>query len=367
MRFAGPVASSLLALAALAVAGCGESPAATPDGPPPAAVQVVTAEARALPQTLSAVGSLESPDMTTVAPEIAGTLMSLDVPEGKRVEAGFLLARLDDAEAKAALSVASARHENAKSRLARQGPLHEQGVASDQALDDARAELRAAEGVYQEAKTRLEKHTIRSPFAGVLGLRQANVGQFLQAGQPIVEVTLVDALELRFYLPQKDLPLLAAGQRVYGVVGRCEARFEGRVTAVDPRVDPATRMVGLQAVVAGEAGALSPGMAVRVRLHVGDTPDAILLPQEAIVRQGTKYVVYTADEQNHAQPHEVTLGEFFVDGVHVESGIAAGDRVIASGQQKLQPGSKIEAKPYEATQNPNVQTGRYGPADCEPS
>ena len=63
----------------------------------------------------------------------------------------------------------------------------------------------------------------------------------------------------------------------------------------------------------------------------------------------------------------MTLGEFFVDGVHVTSGIAAGDRVIVSGQQKLQPGSPIDAKPYEATQNPNVQTGRYGPADCEPS
>jgi membrane fusion protein (multidrug efflux system) len=240
-------------------------------------------------------------------------------------------------------------------------------VASDQSLEDALAELRGAEGAYQEARTRLDKHVIRAPFAGVLGLRQVNVGQYLQAGQSIVELTLVDALELRFHLPQKDLPRLAPGQAVLGVVGRCEARFEGFVSAVDPRVDPATRMVGLQAVVKGEPGALHPGMAVRVRLLVDEIPDAILLPQEAIVRQGTKYVVYTADAQNAAQPHEVTLGEFFVDGVHVTNGIAAGDRVIVSGQLKLQPGSVVAPQPFTPTHNPNLDVGRYGPADCEPS
>ena len=86
------------------------------------------------------------------------------------------------------------------------------------------------------------------------------------------------------------------------------------------------------------------------------------------MRQGTKYVVYTADEQGHAQPHEVTLGEFFVDGVIVTSGIAAGDRVIASGQQKLQPGSPIDAKPYAGhAESRTCRLGRYGPADCGPS
>jgi RND family efflux transporter MFP subunit len=362
-----PAPRLLLALPLLAAQGCGEADTAPVSGPPPAVVQVVTAEARALPETLFAVGSLESPRMTAVATEIAGTVVALEVPEGRRVETGHVLARLDDAEARAALSVAGARLENARERLARQEPLHAQGVASDQALDDARAELRAAQGEYEAARTRLDKHTIRTPFGGVLGLRRVNVGQYVQAGQAIVEITLANALELRFYLPQKDLPRLAPGQVVLGVVGRCEARFEGRVMAIDPRVDPATRMVGLQAAVAGEDGALHPGMAVRVRLLVGEQPDAILLPQEAIVRQGTKHLVYTLDGEGHAQPHEVELGEFFVDGVQVRAGVAPGDRVVVAGQQKLQPGTPVETRPWEPTDNPNLRVGRYGPADCEPS
>jgi membrane fusion protein (multidrug efflux system) len=359
----------LLALLAMPCAlACGESPAAVPEGPPPAVVQVVTAETRTLPRTLSAVGGLESSKTAAVAAEIAGTVVALDLPEGKPVEAGRVLARLDDSAARAALSVAEARRQNARDRLARQEPLHAQGVASDQALDDARAEVRASEGAFQEARTLLDKHTIRAPYAGLIGLKQVNVGQYVAAGQPIVELTLAQGLELRFSLPQQDLPHVAVGQVVHGVVGRCEARFEGRVSAVDPRVDASTRMFNVQALVGGgEDGALHPGMAVRVRLLVEEEPDAILLPQEAIVRQGTKYVVYTVDAEGHAQPREVALGEFFVDGVHVTSGVAAGERVVASGQQKLQPGSLIDPKPFEPTHNPNVQTGRYGPADCAPS
>jgi membrane fusion protein (multidrug efflux system) len=342
----------------LVVAGaCGESPAAVPSVRPPVTVQALEAAEQPLPRTLSAVGTLESPKTTAIAPEIA--------PEGRRVEAGHVLARLDDAEARAALAVAQARLSNARTRFARQGPLHAQGVASQQALDDAHAELRTAEGAFEEAETRLDKHTVRVPFVGVLGLREVNVGQYVQAGQPLVEVTLSGGLELRFHLPQHALPQVRVGQAVQGVVGRCEARFEGQVAAVDPRIDLATRMVGLRALVTGEPGTLHPGMAVRVRLLVDELPAAIVLPQEAIVRQGTKYVVYTIDSDDTVHPIEVTLGELFVDGVHVESGIEAGARVVVAGQQKLQPGAKVQALPFEPTRNPNVSIGRYGPADCD--
>ncbi len=364
MRPPLPVLALLVVANALA---CGESPAAVPDGPPPAVVQVVTVEARTLPRTLSAVGGLESSKTAPVAAEIAGTVVALDVPEGKPVEAGRVLAQLDDSAARAAVSVAEARRQNARDRLARQEPLHAQGVASDQALDDARAELRGAEGAFQQALTLLDKHTIRAHYAGTLGLRQVNVGQYVPAGQPIVELTISQGLELRFSLPQQDLASVAVGQVVHGVVGRCEARFEGRVSAVDPRVDASTRMFSVQALVSGEDGVLHPGMAVRVRLLVEEVPDAILLPQEAIVRQGTRYLVYALGAEGRAEPRAVTLGEFFVDGVHVVAGVAAGERVVVSGQQKLQPGTPVDARPWEPTSNPNVELGRYGPADCEPS
>jgi membrane fusion protein (multidrug efflux system) len=328
-------------------------------------VQVLKAEARVLPRTVTAVGSLESPQMTTIASEIAGTVDALAVPEGKHVEAGVVLAQLDANTGRAALSVAEARLKNATDRLARLEPLREQGVASQQAYDDAKAEFDAATGARTEAASRLAKHTIRAPFAGTAGLKQVNVGQYVQAGAPIVEITPAHALELHFAVPQRHVAELAPGQRVEGVVGRCEQRFEAVVTAVDPRVDPRTRMVGLRAGVTKAQGELVPGMAVRVRLVVAELAGAIVLPQEAIVRQGSKHIVYVLGAKNEAEQREVTLGEFFVDGVHVASGVAAGDTVVVAGQQKLRPGAAAAPAPWAPVANPNVEIGRYAPADCE--
>ncbi len=332
---------------------------------PPIPVQAITATPQKLPRTLTAVGTLASPQQATIAAEVAGTLVALELPEGRRVEAGQLLARLDADTASATLAVARARIGSARDRLARIQPLYAQGVASQQALDDAKAEFDAATGGRDEAATKLAKHSIRAPFAGVVGLRQANVGQYVQAGDAIVEITPAHALELRFAVPQRSVGDLAVGQTLLGVVGRCEQRFEGKVTAVDPRVDPATRMVGLRAQVAESNGALVPGMAVRVRLLVGEHADAIVVPQEAVVRQGTKHFVFSVDAEGAVAQSEVTLGEFFIDGVHITSGIAPGATVVTAGQQKLRPGAKVQLLPHQATENPNVEVGRFGPADCD--
>jgi membrane fusion protein (multidrug efflux system) len=356
------LALSLLALP-LALA-CGQGPGGPPQFPP-APVQVIKAEPRTLPRTVTAVGSLESPQMTTVASEIDGRVESLALPEGQQVQAGAALARLDTKTAAAALAVAQARLQNARDRLTRLEPLRAQGVTSQQAYDDAKSEFDGATGAHDESATRLAKHTIRAPFAGTIGLKQANVGQFVRAGDPIVEITPAHALELHFAVPQKHVAELAVGQRVEGVVGRCELRFEGAVTAVDPRVDARTRMVGLRAGITKTSGELVPGMAVRVRLVVAEIPGAIVLPQEAIVRQGTKHVVYTLNAKNEAEMHDVSLGEFFLDGVHVPSGVAAGATVVVAGQQKLRPGGMAAPVPWTPTANPNVDVGRFGPADCD--
>jgi membrane fusion protein (multidrug efflux system) len=367
MRLPDSFALLFLALSGAAIAaGCGgEPPQQGGGGRPPAIVQVVTIEPRDLPQTLSAVGSLQSPQMTTVASEIAGKVVSVDIPEGRRVERRHVLARLDDAEARAALAIAAARLRNARDRLARLESLRAESVSSEQAFDDAKSEFDAAGGEFERAETRLEKTTIQAPFTGVLGLRQVNVGQYVEPGDAVVEITQVHPLELVFSLPQRHVSEIAVGQRVLGMVGLCEARFEGRVDAIDPRVDPATRSVRVNALVPNEDGALLAGMAVRVRLLVGTIPGALVVPQEAIVRQGTKHIVYSVDGEGLAQQLEIALGEFFVDGVHVPRGLAAGARVVAAGQQKLSPGISIRAEPYVPTDNPNLELGRFGPmADC---
>lgn len=326
--------------------------------------QVVPEE---LPQTISSVGGLESPEMTTVASEIAGTVVALDLPEGERVEAGHLLLRLDDTETRATVRVTRARLKNARDRLERVKQLFGKGVASQQQLDDAKSSFDAADGAHREATTRLSKHVLRAPYPGTLGLRQVDLGDYLEPGDPIVEISDTTALELRFSLPQRHVGKVENGQVVLGIVGRCGPRFEGTVIAVDPRVDPRTRMVGIRAAVANDAGVLHPGMSVRLRLVVGTLPDAIVIPQEAIVRQGTRHLVFVVDDEGKAQSLDVSIGEYFVDGVHVEAGLEPGSEVVLAGQQKLRPGSRVEPIPHEEFRNPNVDVGRYGPLGCDES
>lgn len=358
----------LLLSGALALASaCGsESRGNLGAAPPPVSVETVTATPRSLPRILAAVGSLVSPQTTVVAAEIAGTVVEFDIPEGQQVEAGHVLARLDDDEARAAVVVARARFESAQQRRGRATSLRAADVASEQAHDDAVTQFNAATGELEEAETRLRKTVLRAPFAGVLGLRRVNRGQYLDRGEPVVEITQTDPLELEFSIPQNRASEVATGQTVLGTVGLCGRRFEGVVDVVDPQVDPATRALRIKAVVPNPEGALFPGMAARVRLVVGEHRDAIVIPQESIIRLGTMEYVYVLDEADQARQREVVLGEFFVDGVHVTQGLSPGERVVVSGHQKLRPGALAKALDYTPVRNPLLELGWHGPmADCE--
>lgn len=361
----------LLALALALATGCGSGDAsAPPTALPPLPVHTIVLESTDLPRTVSSVGSLESPEMTTVASEIAGTVVDLSAPEGERVEVGHVVLRLDDTEARANLKVRDAQLRNARDRLARIERLHADGVASEARLDDARAAFDAAEGAQRAARTRLSKHVLRAPYGGTLGLSQVDLGDYVDRGDPIVELSDTSALELRFALPQRYVAELAPAQTVLGIVGRCGPRFEARVMAIDPRIDPQTRMVGVRAAVPNEAGLLHPGMAVRLRIVTGSHESAVVVPQEAIIRQGTKHLVQVVDEQNRAHPREIQLGEYFLDGAHVVQGLSAREQVVVAGQQKLrQPGMEVAPSPdpRAGERNPVAEVGRFGPLGCEAS
>lgn len=338
-----------------------------PDGNirPPVPVQTVTITPTPIPRTLPAVGSLESPQSTELAAERAGKLVFLDVPEGREVKAGHVLARIDYEQAQAAVQIAQARYNNAQETLARLKTLPAKAT-SQQALDDARAELEAAEGQLEDAKVALQKTTITAPFTGVLSLRQVSLGAYLDAGAPIVRLTQIKPLHLIFSLPQRYVAQVKLGQTVRGAASNCEEKFTAHVSAIDPFIDPATRSVRIQAIVPNESGRLRPGMATIVRLEVDNIPDALLIPQAAIIRQGTKRIVYTVEPDNHVQSKEVILGLFFVNQVQVESGLEAGEVVVALGHQKLRPGAKVDPQPYEPITNPNLDLGVNGTAvPCE--
>lgn len=334
-------------------------------GRPPISVQTVTVTATQIPRSLPAIGSLKSPKTTELAAERAGKVVFLDIPEGQEVKVGHVLARVDYEQAQAAVDIAQARYKNARETLARLKTLPAKAT-SQQALDDAQASLEAAEGQLADAKVALQKTTIAAPFSGVLSLRQISLGAYLDAGDPIVRLTQIRPLHLIFSLPQRFVAQVKVGQTVRGAASNCEEKFTAQVTAIDPFLDPATRSVQIQATVPNESGRLLPGMATTVRLEVDNIPDALLIPQESIIRQGTKRLVYTVEPDGYVQSKEVILGLSFVSQVQIEDGLHAGDVVVTAGHQKLRPGAKVDPKPYEPILNPNLDLGMNGSAmPCE--
>jgi membrane fusion protein (multidrug efflux system) len=327
------------------------------------AVQVFEAERTEFRRTVAAVGSLESPETALVVTEQDGVVVALDIPEGRRVAKGHVLVRLEDTRARAAVTVARARLREVEDRLRRLRELDLADISSEAELDQAEAERDAAAGTLEEAEFRLLKTEVRAPFAGLLGLRQASRGQYLEPGDPVVTLTRTDPLRLRFAVAEAQAVEVETAQVVVGQVGRCGPRFEGRVDALDTAVDPVTRTLQVQARVSNPQGTMRPGMSARVRLVVGVVPDAIVAPREAIVRQGTKHLMYVIDGEDRAEAREVSLGQFYVDRVHVRQGIQAGDRVVTAGQQKLQPGIPTRPEPWTPTTNPNLSLGQ-GQGDC---
>ena len=364
---------AVLGLALVALSACGRGapsaaagngPAPGAPGPPPLPVQTAVAEREAMPITIAAVGSFQSPETTTVAADVAGLITHLDTPEGRFVGKGHLLARLDDAVSRAALQVTEARERNARSELARVRPLYEDGVVPRSTYDNAVAELEVAEGQLSEARTRLGKNEVRAPFAGVVSLQTAQMGQYVSSGDAIVRITKVQPLELVFTVPESDAAKVRPGQPVEGHVGRCGEAFTGVVQALDPMVDAATRTLEVQARVSNEAGTLRPGMSARVRLTVGSAGDTLTVPRPALVHQGTRYLLYTVDETGTVGEREVRPGQFLVDRVEIRQGLESGEQVIVAGHQKVRPGAKVEPTPWQPIENPLLSLGDREGEDC---
>lgn len=349
--------------------GCSQGEAsadAPPAAPPPVAALVATAEVRTLQSQVSTVGSLRSPETTTVAADVSGIIVSLSAPEGRRIRAGSEIARLDDAEARAALRVAEARHRNAKVALERARPLVADGVVPQQTLDNAEAEMATAEGLLEEAQTRLSKTRIVAPFAGLVGIQTAQVGQYVSSGDAIIQLTQLDPLELVFGVPQDRAAEVEIGQMLSARVGRCGIDFAATVQALDAQIDPQTRTLAVQARVPNPERKLIPGMSAQVRLPVGEARDRIVVPREAMVAQGTTYLVWIVGDDDTVQPQQVTPGRNYPDVVEVASGLEPGTRIVAAGHQKLRPGARIIPQEWQATQNPDLDRGVDARGDCQP-
>jgi len=310
-------------------------------GMPPMPVEAVPVKVGAVSRTVTAVGSLLSNESVVIRPEVAGKVAEIAFQEGQAVKKGALLIKLDDSVARATLAQAQASIAFSRAELNRAEELFRQNTGPARNREQAQAKLQADEAAVQLAKAQLEKMTLTAPFDGVLGLRKVSVGDVIAAGKDIVNLEAIDTLKLDFRVPEAYLPAVKAGQTLNVAVDAFPGRtFEGNVIAIDPLVDVNGRAVAIRARVANTDGALRPGLFARVRLTIDEQPNAVLVPEQAIVAFGNNQFVFKVVEGKVAQT-PVKLGERRNAEVEITSGLKPGDVVVTAGQLKIRDGAPV--------------------------
>jgi membrane fusion protein (multidrug efflux system) len=329
-------------------AGQGANAARGPGGPPGGFAVPVEAEpvkvARIADEIL-AVGSLKSNESVLLRPEVAGRIAEIGFTEGTPVKAGAVLVQLDDSIPRAELAQAEANLALAQANAARAQELYARGAGSAANRDQATAALRTGQASVDLARARVEKYRLVAPFDGIVGLRRTSPGEFVNVGQEIVNLESIDPIKLEFRVPEVALPSLRVGQRIAVRVDAYPDRsFDGEVYAIDPAADATGRSIAIRARLPNREGLLRPGLFARVVLTVREEPQAVLVPEAAVVPFGGRILVMKVVE-GRAQPVPVTLGLRRDGMVQVTSGLAAGDVVITAGQMKAQPGAAVAVIP----------------------
>ncbi len=251
--------------------------------PPADAVTTIVARRENWPSTLNIIGTAQAIQGVTVSADLPGTVAKIDFESGQTVKAGEVLVELDTRQEKAQLAAAEAQRDLARINFNRTQELVKQGVMARTEYDNTIAQQKSAEAQVGEVEATIERKTVRAPFSGILGLRQANLGQYLAAGQAIVPLQKLDPIYVNFGVPQQSAQQVRGGRTLRVTSDDLPgATFPGRVTAVDSVINEQTRNIQVQATLANPQGKLRPGMFVQVQVVLGASRDVITLPASAI-------------------------------------------------------------------------------------
>src|SRR5688572_21528344 len=269
---------------ALAACGGNAESARRNAGPPRMAVEVASVRLETIDEALDLTGQLEADESVMIRAETSGIIESVDFREGQEVESGALLFRLRDPEQRARLREAQAQVVLTEQAWRRAEALAKTGVVSAADLDLARANREAAQARVDLARVEVERTEIRAPFAGMLGPRLVSPGDRITDLTDLVLLDAVARLKLTFTVPEPVMPLVHPGQTVFlRVAPFPDRQFPGRVFFVAPSLDPASRRLTLKAEIDNGERLLRPGLFADVRLRTAQRPDALVVPESAIV------------------------------------------------------------------------------------
>jgi membrane fusion protein (multidrug efflux system) len=343
------IAVLVVAVAAIAVPRLfsprrGGAPAAAgPSGGSRVAVFVHTVRAEPLSERLSTTGTLRANEQIEITSEISGQVKGVRFQEGARVGQGDVLVELDASELDAQRARARHRVEQATREEERQSRLLADGLVSQQEYDRAGTELDVLRADLRLMEAQLEKTLVRAPFEGVIGLRYVSPGAYVTPQTRIASLQDLDPMKVDFSVPERYANRLQVGRSVTLAVAGLEKRFDARVYAIEPAVDPETRSVIVRAQLPNEGRHLRPGAFADVSVVIAEVPNALTVPSVAVIPElGGKKVMVV--EGGKAVARAVETGIRTDTAVEVTSGLKAGEQVITGGLDRVTDGAPVEVK-----------------------
>jgi membrane fusion protein (multidrug efflux system) len=320
-------------------------------GPPPETVSTVPVTTERWDRSIESVGSLRAVQGADLSTEESGVVSKIFFENGAEVKAGDLLVELDTDTEQANLRSAEAEQQLASTVYERTRRLRENNTVPQSDLDTAESQLRKMSALVEQLKATIRKKQINAPFGGRLGIREVNLGQFVDQGDKIVSLQSLDPIFVDFLLPQQLIAGLTPGSPLRVLTDVYPSKvFDGQLTAVNAEIDPVTRNIRLQGTLKNPGGLLRPGMFGRVQLSLGEAEEVTAIPLTAVIAAtyGDSVFVVTQKEdaegakQLVAEQRFIRTGRTEGDFVAVTEGLKPGDIVVSAGAFKLRNGSAIE-------------------------
>ncbi|EKA7360647.1 TPA: multidrug efflux RND transporter periplasmic adaptor subunit VmeC [Vibrio parahaemolyticus] len=294
---------------------------------------------------IEAIGFIEPNQGVTVANETSGVIDKIAFESGTQVEAGQPLVLLDSEVEKANLKSSQAKLPAAEAKYKRYQGLFKKGSISKEAYDEAEANYYSLKADIESLKATIDRREIKAPFAGVVGIRNVYLGQYIQAGSDIVRLEDSSVMRLRFTVPQTDISRIKLDQEVDIFVDAYpDQPFKGSISAIEPAVNVQSGLIQVQADIPNSDGKLRSGMFARANIIMPKLANQATLPQTAItftLYGDNVYIVTEEDGEKRVKQHVVKVGERTKDIAHILEGVKPGDVVVTSGQVRLSNHAKV--------------------------
>lgn len=321
--------------------------------PPPVTVSVIEAEAASWRPGIDAIGTARAAQGVDLAIEAGGVVREILFDANERVDAGQLLLQIDDRIEDADLAAAQSALDLSQTQLQRAEQLRERGVTASTNVDIAAADAINARSQVVKLTAVMEQKALEAPFAGVIGIPQTEVGEYVTPGTVYATLQDLDTMRVEFSIPEQQIRLVAIGQNVTVSSEIGGTTLAGSVSAIEPRIDPNTRLVTIRADVSNPDGEINPGQFLRVRVELPEEEGVVALPQTVLTSNlygDSVYVVRAdgGDEDAAAEDALLRVEQVFVTAgrrsgnlVEILDGIAPGDRVVTAGQNRLAGGAVV--------------------------